>query len=105
MRCNPILIFRKLFLIILHPLLPDWKSRSIACVILFLSLWLLPFVPGILRWLVLLCLPGIILWQACTQIQHGLWFSTAAMLLWWLLLVIVFLLHRTYDKGLFGKRR
>ncbi len=87
------------------PLLPDWKSRSIACVILFLSLWLLPFVPGILRWLVLLCLPGIILWQACTQIQHGLWFSTAAMLLWWLLLVIVFLLHRTYDKGLFGKRR
>ena len=39
------------------------------------------------------------------QVQQQHWFAAASLLAWWLVLAFVFLLHRTYDKGLFGKRR
>ncbi|MBR2313372.1 MAG: hypothetical protein IKA55_00815 [Akkermansia sp.] len=87
------------------PLLPDWQSRTTACFILLVFLWVMPFIPGLLRWLILLALPGVIIWQSSVYIQQGQWFTSSALLAWWLLLAIVFLLHRTYDKGLFGKRR
>ena len=87
------------------PLLQSWQSLSTTAVCLLLFLWVMPFVPALLRWLILLAIPCTIIWQAAEQVQQGLWFTTAPMLVWWLLLAIVFCLHRTYDKGLFGKRR
>ena len=87
------------------PLLQSWQSLSTTAVCLLLFLWVMPFVPALLRWLILLAIPCTIIWQAAEQVQQGLWFTTAPMLAWWLLLAIVFCLHRTYDKGLFGKRR
>ncbi|MEE1266323.1 MAG: hypothetical protein UHH87_08555, partial [Akkermansia sp.] len=68
-------------------------------------LWLMPFVPGFLRWFILLALPCGVIWAAIGQVQQGHWFTAAHLLAWWLVLAFVFLLHRTYDKGLFGKRR
>lgn len=87
------------------PLLQNWQSLSTAAVCLLIFLWFMPFVPGLLRWLILLAMPCAIIWQAAEQVQQGLWFTTAPLLAWWLLLALVFCLHRTYDKGLFGKRR
>jgi hypothetical protein len=65
----------------------------------------MPFVPGFLRWLILLAMPACLLWQAAEAVQRNQWFTAAPMLAWWLILAGVFLVHRTYDKGLFGKRR
>ena len=87
------------------PLLQDWQSITIAAVSLLLFLWLMPFVPAFLRWLILLAMPCTIIWQAAEQVKHGLWFTAAPMLTWWLVLALVFCIHRTYDKGLFGKRK
>lgn len=87
------------------PLLQSWQSRTTACVCLLFFLWLMPFVPGLLRWLVLLAMPCATLWAAAEQVQQQHWFAAAPLLAWWLVLAFVFLLHRTYDKGLFGKRR
>lgn len=87
------------------PFMQSWQSRTTACVCLLFFLWLMPFVPGILRWLVLLALPGLVIWVAAEQVQQQHWFAAAPLLAWWLVLAFVFLLHRTYDKGLFGKRR
>lgn len=87
------------------PMLCTWKPCTTACVCLLFFLWIMPFVPGILRWGILLALPAAILWFASESVQHGYWFTASAMLVWWCLLAIVFCLHRTYDKGLFGKRR
>lgn len=86
-------------------ILRSWQQQTTAGVLLLIFLWLMPFVPGLLRWLVLLAIPAAIVWFASGAVQHGYWFSATAMLLWWLALALVFLLHRTYDKGLFGKRR
>ena len=66
----------------------------------FLSLLLL--IPMLVS---LLALPAALLWFAAEAVQHGYWFTATATLAWWLLLAIVFCIHRTYDKGLFGKRR
>lgn len=87
------------------PLLQSWQSLSTAAICLLLFLWIMPFVPALLRWLILLALPCIILWQAAEQVRLGNWYTTAPLLVWWLLLAVVFCIHRTYDKGLFGKRR
>ncbi len=88
-----------------RPLLQDWQSQTVAGFLLLVFLWLMPFVPGFLRWLILLALPCLALWQTCEQVQQGHWFATSHLLAWWLLLAVVFMMHRTYDKGLFGKRR
>ena len=88
-----------------QPVLPGWQSRSLACVCLLIFLWVMPFVPGFLRWLILLGLPCAVVWAAAGQVQHGYWFAAAPLLAWWLVLALVFLLHRTHEKGLFGKRR
>ncbi len=87
------------------PMLCTWQPCTTTCVCLLFFLWIMPFVPGILRWGILLALPAAILWFASESVQHGYWFTASAMLVWWCLLAIVFCLHRTYDKGLFGKRR
>ena len=87
------------------PLLQDWQSQTVAGFLLLVFLWLMPCVPGFLRWLILLALPCLALWQTCEQVQQGHWFATSHLLAWWLLLAVVFMMHRTYDKGLFGKRR
>ncbi len=86
-------------------LLQGWQSCSLAVLSLLVFLWVMPFVPGLLRWLIILSLPGIVLWQAAQQVQTGHWFAAAPMLAWWLTLAIVFCLHRTHEKGLFGRRR
>lgn len=87
------------------PILKNWQQQTTACVLLLIFLWIMPFVPGLLRWLVLISIPCAMLWFAAESVQHGYWFTATSMLVWWLLLAGVFLLHRTYDKGLFGKRR
>lgn len=87
------------------PLLQDWKSYSIACSCLLVFLWVMPFVPALLRWLVLLAMPACIIWQAGQLVQTGHWFAAAPLLAWWLALALVFCLHRTHEKGLFGRRR
>ena len=87
------------------PILTSWQQRTTACVALLFFLWIMPFVPGLLRWLILLALPAGILWFAAEAVQHKLWFNATSILTWWLILAFVFLIHRTYDKGLFGKRR
>lgn len=88
-------------MLILH----DWQSCTTMCVALLFFLWIMPFVPGLLRWLILLAMPACLLWQAAEAVQRSQWFTAAPMLAWWLILAGVFLVHRTYDKGLFGKRR
>ncbi len=87
------------------PILTSWQQLTTACVALLFFLWIMPFVPGLLRWLILLALPAGILWFAAEAVQHKLWFNATSILTWWLILAFVFLIHRTYDKGLFGKRR
>ena len=87
------------------PILTSWQQRTTACVALLFFLWIMPFVPGLLRWLVLLAMPAGIIWFAAEAVQHQLWFNATSILTWWLILAFVFLIHRTYDKGLFGKRR
>lgn len=87
------------------PIMQGWKINTSACVLLLFFLWVMPFVPGVLRWGVLLALPTALLWFASESLQHGYWFTASTMLAWWCILSIVFCIHRTYDKGLFGKRR
>ena len=87
------------------PLLQGWRNQLIAGVGLLFFLWVMPFVPALLRWLVLLAMPGVVVWQAAEMVQQGLWFTAVPLLVWWLVLALVFCMHRTYDKGLFGKRR
>lgn len=87
------------------PVLQNWQQLSAASLVLLIFLWVMPFVPWVLRWLVLLALPAALLWFAGEAVQHGFWFTASSMLVWWLALALVFCLHRTYDKGLFGKRR
>ena len=86
-------------------LLPDWRSLSIAAFALLVFLWVMPFVPGLLRWLILLALPCGVIWTAAEQVKLGLWFTASPLLVWWVILALVFLLHRTHEKGLFGRRR
>ena len=86
-------------------LLPDWRSLSIAAFALLVVLWVMPFVPGLLRWLILLALPCGVIWTAAEQVKLGLWFTASPLLAWWVILALVFLLHRTHEKGLFGRRR
>ena len=86
-------------------LMQSWQSCTIAGLCLLVFLWVMPFVPGLLRWLVILSLPGIVLWQAGQLVQTGHWFAAAPILAWWLSLAIVFCMHRTHEKGLFGRRR
>ena len=83
----------------------NYPFCTIAGLCLLVFLWVMPFVPGLLRWLVILSLPGIVLWQAGQLVQTGHWFAAAPMLAWWLSLAIVFCMHRTHEKGLFGRRR
>ncbi len=87
------------------PMLENWQQQTTACVVLLFFLWIMPFVPGFLRWLILLAFPCTVLWHAGQQVQLGHWFEASSMLAWWLILAFVFCIHRTYDKGLFGKRR
>ena len=87
------------------PILTTWQQLTTASLILLFFLWIMPFVPGLLRWLILLAIPAAILWFASEAVQHDLWFTATPILAWWLILATVFLFHRTYDKGLFGKRR
>lgn len=87
------------------PIMQGWKINTTACVFLLFFLWVMPFVPGVLRWGVLLALPAALLWFAAESVKHGYWFTATATLAWWFILAIVFCIHRTYDKGLFGKRR
>lgn len=87
------------------PLLQGWQSCTAAAICLLAFLWIMPFVPALLRWLIILAMPGIILWQAGQQVQAGHWFHAAQLLVWWLALALVFCLHRTHEKGLFGRRR
>ena len=86
-------------------LMQSWQSRTSACFILLIFLWLMPFVPGFLRWLILLALPCAIIGYATGQVQQQAWFTASHFLAWSLVLIGIFLVHRTYDKGLFGKRR
>ena len=87
------------------PLLQTWQQQAVAALVLFFFLWLMPFVPFLLRWLILLAMPVGIVWYAAEMLQQARWFCAAPMLLWWLVLAFIFCIHRTYDKGLFGKRR
>lgn len=87
------------------PILTSWQQLTTASLILLFFLWIMPFVPGLLRWLILLAIPAAILWFASEAVQRDLWFTATPILAWWLILATVFLFHRTYDKGLFGKRR
>ncbi len=87
------------------PLLIDWRSLSIAGFALLVFLWLMPFVPGVLRWFILLSLPCGVIWAAAEQVKLGHWFTASPLLAWWVILALVFLLHRTHEKGLFGRRR
>lgn len=86
-------------------LLQGWQSYTIAGVCLALFLWIMPFVPGLLRWLIILAMPAGIIWAASEQVQTGHWFAAGPLLAWWLALALVFCLHRTHEKGLFGRRR
>lgn len=92
---------------VLHqvPVLHNWQQQTTACVCLLFFLWLMPFVPALLRWVILLAMPCMLLWQASVFVQRGEWFTTAPLLAWWLLLALVFCVHRTHEKGLFGRRR
>ncbi len=92
---------------VLHQLLflHNWQQLTTAGVALLFFLWFMPFVPGALRWLILLAMPCALLWFAAEQVQQNHWFSTTPLLIWWFTLALVFCLHHTYDKGLFGKRR
>lgn len=78
----------------LVPVMQDWQEYCLAAAGLFLFLWIMPYVPAILRWLVILLLPAGIVWQAAQLVQQGAWYYSAQLLVWWLLLAFVFLLHR-----------
>lgn len=86
-------------------LLADWQSLVLVGFGLLVFLWVMPFVPGLLRWLILLVMPCGVVWAAAEQVKLGLWFTASPLLAWWLILALVFLLHRTHEKGLFGRRR
>ncbi len=92
---------------VLHeiPVLSTWQSCTSVCVGLLVFLWIMPFVPAFLRWMLILAMPVALIWQAAEAVQTNQWFTVAPMFAWWFILAVVFFMHRTYDKGLFGKRR
>ena len=85
--------------------LQGWVSAAVGVAMLFLALWLLPLFPAFLRHLlVLLVLPGIVLWQTWALLPQHLWLPLAPAALCWLLFLIALHQLRPIRKGVFGRR-
>lgn len=87
------------------PFLHDRKIHIIGGITLFLMLWLLPLMPAVLRFLIILGLPCALLWQAWVLLAQGLWLPLAPAALCWLLFLPALYNLRPISKGVFGRRR
>lgn len=85
--------------------LRGWVPRAVAGALLFLSLWLLPLMPALLRRLVVLALPCGIAWQAAVLLPQGYWLPLAPAAACWVLWLIALRCLRPIEKGVFGRRR
>lgn len=89
----------------LSPRQQGWLAAGGALTALALALWLLPWFPAWLRYILLLALLAWLLRESMLMAQEGLWFSLTACLLCWLLILIALPCLKPVERGLFSRRR
>lgn len=81
-----------------------WIPLIVTACVAF-ALFILPWLPGILRFLVILGSLAGLYWQAKICVLNGVWFSLTAALICWGIWALALLLLRPRDNGYFRRKR